>query len=70
MTKNEREDQLYDEKFDIEYELFFKLRTLINASWDSNTLKIKIKELLEQWEKVEDELIELHETLHPDHHSI
>lgn len=51
-----KESALYDETFDIEWELYSKLRTLVDASWDSNTVKLQVEELLNQYEKAKHEL--------------
>ena len=57
--EDKRSDALYDEQFDLEWELYGKLRTLIDASWDSNTLKHQIESLLIQYEKVRNEICDL-----------
>jgi len=51
-----KESALYDQYFDIEYELYMKLHTLIDASWDSNTLKLQIQKLLIEYDKIRCEL--------------
>ena len=61
MTDERTEDQLFNEKFDVEWELWGKLHTLIDASWDSNTLKRQIEELLKQYDKLEEELHAFHD---------
>ena len=53
---DKKESELYDEQFDIEWELYSKLDHLIGASWDSNTLKAEIEELMKQLDKVKGEL--------------
>lgn len=56
MVENKQEEALYNEKFDIEWKIFTKLDALIETEWDSNTLKQKIIELLNQLHKIHHEL--------------
>lgn len=58
MTEKQ-EDQLYDELGDLEMEILPKLNTLINAEWDSNTLKTQIESLMKQYNTVMYELGEI-----------
>ena len=59
MNKKEKEEQLYNEKFDVEHDIFQKLEHLIGASWDSNTLKSEIGLLLKQLNEIEFNIHEL-----------
>ena len=56
MTLSKQQINLMDEMAEIEYGLITKLGNLINAEWDSNTLKIKIQELMKQRSCIEEEL--------------
>jgi hypothetical protein len=56
MTLSKQQINLMDEMAEIEYGLITKLDNLINAEWDSNTLKIKIQELMKQRSCIEEEL--------------
>ena len=47
----EQEDQLCDSKFDLEYDIFEKLGSLIQAKWDSNSLKFDLSKMLSEHEK-------------------
>lgn len=57
----DKESSLYTEEFDIEWELFNKLYTLIDAKWDSDTLKVEIESLVKQRSKILDEQRKLDE---------
>ena len=46
MTKLEQEDKLYDELQDIRFDMMEDVNNLINAKWDSPTLKENIKNYL------------------------
>lgn len=50
------EDALMDEQFEIEFEIILKLTTLIDAKWDSNTVKIEIEKLVEDFHRIGREL--------------
>ena len=54
--RKKREDQLTDEMFDIENELIQQAQYLVNAEWDSPTLKRKIELLLKKRYDITDEL--------------
>ncbi len=56
---DKRENMLYDEKFDVEFDLFTLIEKLINAEWDSDTLKRKIESLMKQKNTLDIELFEL-----------
>ena len=56
MILSKQQINLMDEMAEIEYGLITKLDNLINAEWDSNTLKIKIQELMKQRSCIEEEL--------------
>jgi len=59
MNDEKRESALYDELFDIQYDIVEVLEHLVNAEWDSFTLMNKITELLKQKNMIEQELYEL-----------
>jgi hypothetical protein len=60
MSKNsKKEEELLDESFAIEAEIIEKLHFLVGASWDSNTLKAEIENLLKAYERVSEELDKL-----------
>ncbi len=59
MVENKQEEALYNEKFDIEWDIFTKLDALIEAEWDSNTLKQRIVALLKQLHDIHHELDQL-----------
>ena len=56
MTLKKSVDNLLDEIFDIEKEILDIVDILINAEWDSNTLKKKIQLKMKEREQMEDEL--------------
>tara|TARA_B100000959_G_scaffold217781_1_gene229778 strand:+ start:326 stop:505 length:180 start_codon:yes stop_codon:yes gene_type:complete len=56
MTLKKSVDNLLDEIFDIEKEILDIVDILINAEWDSNTLKQKIQLKMKEREQMEDEL--------------
>ena len=59
MDNKQRESVLYDELFDIQYDIIEVVEHLVNAEWDSPTLKQKISELLKQKDVIDQELYEL-----------
>ena len=59
MDNKQRESVLYDELFDIQYDIIEIVEHLVNAEWDSPTLKQKISELLKQKDVIDQELYEL-----------
>jgi len=60
MTDNEKqENNLLDEKFEIEYKILDDLRTLIDASWDSNTVKLRLESSVKELDKIYEELSKL-----------
>ena len=61
MNTERSKDQLYDEQFDIEWELYQKLGVLIEAEWDSNTLKQKVESLYKQYYNVRHEIFLIEE---------
>lgn len=56
-----QEDTLYREYFDIEWQLYSKLYTLIEAKWDANILKKDIELLMKSYTLIRDEIEELEE---------
>jgi hypothetical protein len=59
MNDEKRESALFDELFDIQYDIVEVLEHLVNAEWDSFTLMKKIEELLKQKSLIDQELYEL-----------
>ena len=59
MKTEQKHDQLMDENYEMEVEIFDKLETLIDAKWDANTLKLEIEKLVRQRNKVWEEIFEL-----------
>ena len=60
-NKRKKVDNLLDEKFEIEYKILDDLKTLIDASWDSNTVKLGLEGLVKEREKIYEELFKLDE---------
>jgi len=54
--RKKREDQLTDEMFDVECDLIQKIQYIVNAEWDSPTLKRKIELLLKNHSDICEEL--------------
>ena len=61
MTISKQESDLMNKQIEIEFELFANVKRLIDAKWDSNTLKRSIEELMKQRREIEKELFKLHE---------
>ena len=59
--KRKHEDSLFDEKNEIEERVFDDLRTLIDADWDSNTVKLRLEGLVKEWDKIWEEIFKLDE---------
>ena len=59
--KRKQEDNLLNEKFEIEEKVLEDLRTLIDANWDSDTVKLRLEGLLKERDKIYDELFKLDE---------
>ena len=59
--KRKKVDNLLDEKFEIEYKILDDLKTLIDASWDSNTVKLRLEGLMKEQDKIYEELTKLDE---------
>ena len=57
--KRKQMDNLFDEKFEIEEKVLDDLRTLIDAGWDSNTVKLRLEGLVKERDKIYDELFKL-----------
>jgi hypothetical protein len=49
-------DQLYDELCENQWELVFKVDALIQAEWDSPTLKKQISEIVKHHWRINDEI--------------
>ena len=49
--KNKQVDNLLNDKFDIEYKVLDDLRTLIDANWDSDTVKLRLEGLIKERQK-------------------
>lgn len=56
MIDKKREDALHGEMIDIEMEMIHKIEVLIEASWDSNRLKVQIESLQKARDRLMDEL--------------
>ena len=54
-------DNLLNEKFDIEEKVLDDLRTLIDANWDSDTVKLRLEGLMKERDKIYEELSKLDE---------
>ena len=59
--KRKQMDDLLNEKFEIEEKILDDLKTLIDASWDSNTVKLGLEGLVKEREKIYEELFKLDE---------
>ena len=55
-NRRKHEEQLQDELFDVENKIIEKVENLINAEWDSPTVKGQIELLLKNRHDVVDEL--------------
>ena len=50
-------DQLMDEEINLNFEIIHTLKILVKETqWDSNTLKVKLEELLSQHDTIDSEL--------------
>ena len=50
-------DQLMDEEINLNFEIIYTLKILVKKTqWDSNTLKVKLEELLSQHDTIDSEL--------------
>jgi len=54
--QKKQHDALNDEMFEVEWELLEKIGSLVDAEWDSPTLKSKIEELVKQRTRLFSEL--------------
>lgn len=59
MTPEEKETALFDEMVDVEYEMANQLRILIDAEWDSDTVKTKLQKIMKDFEKLNEEIEKL-----------
>ncbi len=56
MTNKKSIDNLFDEVWDIEAEILDIVDVLIEAEWDSNTLKQKIQLKMKERDQIEEEI--------------
>ena len=56
MTNKKAVDNLFDEVWDVKAEILDVVDVLIEAEWDSDTLKQKIQLKMKEREQMEDEL--------------
>ena len=49
MNETKGYDNLIDEEVESSTEICWKLKTLINASWDSNTVKLELEKLINSY---------------------
>jgi len=59
--KRKQTDNLLNEKFEIEEKVLNDLETLIDANWDSNTVKLRLEGLVKERDKIYEELFKLDE---------
>jgi len=59
--KRKKVDNLLDEQFEIEHKILDDLKTLINASWDSNTVKLRLESLMKEQDQIYEELTKFDE---------
>jgi hypothetical protein len=53
-------DQLMDEEINLNFEIIHTLKILVKKTqWDSNTLKVKLEELLSQHDTIDCELYKI-----------
>ena len=56
MTNKKSIDNLFDEVWDVEAEILDIVDVLIDAEWDSNTLKQKIQLKMKERDQIEEEI--------------
>ena len=56
MTNKKSIDNLFDEVWDVEAEILDVVDVLIEAEWDSNTLKQKIQLKMKERDQIEEEI--------------
>ena len=56
MTNKKAIDNLFDEVWDVEAEILDIVDVLIEAEWDSNTLKQKIQLKMKERDQIEEEI--------------
>ena len=56
MTNKKSIDNLFDEVWDVEAEILYIVDVLIEAEWDSNTLKQKIQLKMKERDQIEEEI--------------
>ena len=54
--ESEQEKELYGELVDIQNDIVWKLNILIEADWDSKTVKEKLRQLLKDNDRIRDEI--------------
>tara|TARA_R110002020_G_scaffold366372_1_gene578442 strand:+ start:237 stop:437 length:201 start_codon:yes stop_codon:yes gene_type:complete len=54
--ETEQEKELYGELVDIQNAIVWKLNILIEADWDSKTVKEKLRQLLKDNDRITDEI--------------
>ena len=59
--KRKKVDNLLEENFEIEHKILDDLKSLIDASWDSNTVKLRLEGLIKERDKIYEELTKLDE---------
>jgi len=59
--KRKQVDNLLNDKFEIEDKILEDLKTLIDANWDSDTVKLRLGGLMKERDKIYEELIRLDE---------
>ncbi len=53
---NGQEQQLYDELFELEFDVMYDLDSLIHAEWDSPTLQIRLKKQVKAYFEIQSAL--------------
>ena len=54
----EKESYLYFDFTDTEMDIIENLRTLISCGWDSNNIKLKLVNLIKQFDELNNEIVE------------
>ena len=65
---DKQEDQLSDERFELEMEIFHQLDLLIEVSWDSDTVKAKIESAVKSRDEIMEELFKIWDKKDKDKH--
>lgn len=61
MNQSQKEDALYTEIVDVQLEMASQLKILIQADWDSDTVKSKLISIMLDYDKIDDEIFKLEE---------